>query len=200
MQFILENRARPQRHRASDLPGELQRRTPADRTRGRRSNSSLTEGAATWDHGNRRDRLMTDSQANRMVNVAFRDTAAQMAIDVVHVLRLGTVNVAREVKVVVVLPSRHHGCLSKCNQKRFIVYRRKEGSFVARSRYSRILQVWRSWRTRHGTPPAATPGPRTMIFDVPNWIFPITYSCSCLKFGPSSEDWRTPPTLARRLS
>ena len=41
--------------------------------------------------------------AAERIDVALGDAAAQVAVDVLHVLRLGAVDVAREVEVVVVL-------------------------------------------------------------------------------------------------
>ena len=51
-------------------------------------------------------------------------------------------------------------------------------------------------------PPAETPGPRKVIFDVSNsdhrnYAFRLM-SEIWARVGPSSEDWRTPPTFARR--
>ena len=57
-------------------------------------------------------------QAQRVINVALGNAAAQMAVDVLQVLRLGAVDVAREVEVVVVLRvgdflDRHHAGVAR---------------------------------------------------------------------------------------
>jgi 5-hydroxyisourate hydrolase-like protein (transthyretin family) len=56
--------------------------------------------------------------ASEVVNIAFRDAAAQVAVNVLEVLRLGAVNVAGEVEVIVVLPvgdffNRHHAGVAR---------------------------------------------------------------------------------------
>ena len=61
---------------------------------------------------------MTSSSSVEGVNVALGDAAAQVAVDVLQVLRLGAVDVAREVEVVVVLRvgdfrDRHHAGVAR---------------------------------------------------------------------------------------
>ena len=60
-------------------------------------------GAISWREQGGAHRRQDAPVVGQCLDVAVRDTATQMGVNVLPILRLGTVNVTREVEVVVVL-------------------------------------------------------------------------------------------------